>query len=172
MNWRGGPGPGYSRERAEEYLQNRYRRTLGGLRRTLPQLLENDHAKRYIAKLRDTGLLDWQILNIILSIVVQYQTGRKTGVSADNPIFQDAMHERIGRDESDDDAKFDPICLSEEDIEMQIGVSSAAAFKTWDLEINRQTPDFVAMKRLLDERYGHSRDDIPHDDPFPGVSAD
>jgi hypothetical protein len=169
LRWRNGPGPGYSQALAEEYLRNRYRRTLGGLRHTLPNLLENNRAKRFIAKLRNKGLLDWQILNILFSAVIQYQTGQKTGLDAAHPIFQRAMQERLGRDENANDPEFDPACLSEEDIEMQIGVSSAAAFKTWDLGINRQTPDFTAMKRLLDERYGHSTDDIPHDDPFPGV---
>lgn len=41
-----------------------------------------------------------------------------------------------------------------------------ATFRIWSLALNRQTPDTIGMKRLLDERYGHSTDDIPHADLF------
>ncbi len=36
----------------------------------------------------------------------------------------------------------------------------------------RRTPDFDAMKRLPDERYAHSTDDIPHADPLSPSSSD
>ena len=41
-----------------------------------------------------------------------------------------------------------------------------ATFRIWSLALNRQTPDTIGMKRHLDERYGHSTDDIPHADLF------
>ena len=37
-----------------------------------------------------------------------------------------------------------------------------ATFRVWGLALSRQTPDTIGMKRLLDERYGYSTDDIPH----------
>ena len=76
---------------------------------------------------------------------------------------------RITREETDSDDVFDLMHLTADLLDIQLNVLTAATFKTWDLGCYRQTPDFKAMKRLLDERYGHSTDDVPHDDPFPGV---
>jgi hypothetical protein len=171
LRWRTGHGPGYSRARADEYLRNRYERTLSGLSVTLPKLLRDSRSRRVIAKLKAEGLLDWQILSVLLNVVVQYQTHQIIGEDAAHPKFQKAMLERVHREEREEDPAFDLAYLTDEIIEMQRSVSSAAAFKTWDLAVNRQTPDFVAMKRLLDERFGHSSDDIPHDDPFQGIET-
>ena len=169
--WRGGPGPGYSRSRAEEYLRNRYSRTVRGLSLTLPKLMKDEKSKRIIAKLRGEGLLDWQILTILLNVVAQYQIGPVVAEDARHPEFERRLFDRVSREEREDDPPFDPAYLNDEIVDMQRRILSAAAFKTWDLGINRQTPDFAAMKQLLDERYGHSSDDIPHDDPFPGLGT-
>jgi hypothetical protein len=169
LAWKAGLGPGYSIARAQEYLRNRYERTLNGLRLTLPRLLTDEHSRQVIARLGTDGLLDWQILSILFNIVGQYQTHQLIGGDAASERFRRAMFERMKRDEREDDPPFDLRYLTEEMVEAQRSISSAAAFHTWDLEINRQTPDFIAMKRLLDERYGHSSDDITHDDPFPGI---
>ncbi|MNV32226.1 hypothetical protein D3C71_1235570 [compost metagenome] len=36
--------------------------------------------------------------------------------------------------------------------------------RVWGLENRTQTPDFKAWSKLLNERYFHNVDDIPHDD--------
>ena len=36
--------------------------------------------------------------------------------------------------------------------------------KVWGLSVRRQTPDFIALKQLLDVRYRQAVDDIPHED--------
>jgi hypothetical protein len=38
LAWRSAPGPGYSREKANEFLANRYRRTSEIIRLSLPKL--------------------------------------------------------------------------------------------------------------------------------------
>src|SRR5262245_54816485 len=45
---------------------------------------------------------------------------------------------------------------------LQQNILTIAALKTWGLAVNTPTPDFKAIKRLLDERYMHSKDDISH----------
>jgi hypothetical protein len=76
---------------------------------------------------------------------------------------------RVMREEDSDDPIFDVSYLSAELLEWQLKTLTAATFNTWDLASHRQTPDFTAMKRLLDERYRHSADDIAHNDLFPGL---
>jgi hypothetical protein len=76
------------------------------------------------------------------------------------------MMDRAFREEQDDDPPFDLSIPTEQRMRMQLKLSIPAAFNTWGLMSHRRTPDFDAMKRLLDERYQHSADDIPHPDPL------
>ena len=110
-------------------------------------------------------MLDWQILNLLASIVSQYQVEAKFGRRF-SPEMEKELGKRVARAESSEDALFDLDTVDEVTLLLQADVSVAASFRTWDLEINRQTPDTGAMKRLLDVRYGHSTDDIPHADIF------
>jgi hypothetical protein len=120
--------------------------------------------------MKDEGLLDWQILSVIANIVCQYQVEKRApGISPQ--MLAKEIQERAYREERDDDPQFDLNHLTDELVKMQQRILSAAAFKTWDLESHRRTPDFVAMKRLLDERYGHSTDDLPHADPFEELTT-
>jgi hypothetical protein len=169
LQWRTGPGPGYSRARAEEYLRNRYDLLSRAIKCTLPRLLSDDHCSRIIAKLQKDGLLDWQILAILANIVAQYQIEPNLHIGLDLGDMSKKLLNRIRREERDDDPQFDLSHLTVELVKIQKDILSAAAFKTWDLESHRATPDFVAMKQLLDQRYGHSSDDIVHDDPFQSL---
>jgi hypothetical protein len=169
LKWRTGPGPGYSKARAEEYLFNRYSTLSGSIRRTLPRLLRDEQCRSMISALRAKGLLDWQILTILSTIVAQWQVERRLRVAVPPKVLAKLLSDRIRRDESNSDPSFDLTHLTPELIEIQESFLAAAAFKTWDLASHRTTPDFAAMKRLLDERYCHSTDDISHPDPFPGI---
>ena len=105
-------------------------------------------------------------MNALLTMVAQWQVetklGRPIGPTGDSGM----MMGRVFREEQDDDAPFDLGIMTEQRIRMQLKLGIPAAFKTWGLMSHRQTPDFDAMKRLLDERYRHSTDDIPHVDPL------
>jgi len=47
---------------------------------------------------------------------------------------------------------------------------NVAALKTWGLTCNQRTPDVDAIHAFLDDRYGHSTDDVDHADPLdPGT---
>lgn len=169
LGWRTGIGPGYTKEKADKYLRNRYEITLRALRVSLPRIMRDNRCRNLIGRMKGDGLLDWQILSILASIVCQCQVEeRSLGVSPQ--MLAKEMRERLYREERDDDPQFDLNRLTEELVKVQQQILSAASFATWDLECHRQTPDFAAMKRLLDERYGHSVDDLPHPDPFEGIT--
>jgi hypothetical protein len=131
--------------------------------------MRDDRCKKLIARMKDDGLLDWQILSIIANIVCRYQVEERSPGMPPQMLGKE-MRERLYREERDDDPQFDLNHLTDELVKMQQQILSAAAFNTWDLESHRQTPDFTAMKRLLDERYRHSIDDLPHADPFEGLT--
>jgi len=170
--WRTGPGPGYSRSLAEQHLHNRYETTSRGLRLTLPRIVKDRRCRRLLLRLRAEGALDWQIMNALLTMVAQWQVeaklARPLAPTGDTRMIMD----RAFRKEQDDDKPFDLGVLTEPRMRMQLKLGIPAAFRTWGLISHRQAPDFDAMKRLLDERYQHSADDVPHTDPLSGSSFD
>jgi hypothetical protein len=166
--WRTGPGPGYSRLLAERYLGNRYKTTAQGLRLTLPRIVKDDKCRALLLVLRAEGYLDWQLLAALLGLVAQWQIEAKFRRPVYSPAEARMVLDRARREELDDDTPFDLSELTEERIRMQLKLDATAAFKTWGLACHRQTPDFIAMKRFLDERYHHSADDIAHPDPLTG----
>lgn len=165
LKWRSSLGPGYSREKANEFLHNRYETSLPAIGITLSKLLGNDRSRKIIEGLKREGLLDWQILVITASIVAQYQV-QKEFPGVDPRGLTKQIQSRIYRAERRSDPDFDLSEFSIERVEMQKKTLAPAALMTWGLAINRRTPDFDAIKRLLDIRYRHSSDDLPHDDPF------
>ena len=164
--WRTGPGPGYSRSLAEKYLHRRYETTMRGLRVTLPRIVRDNRCRRLLLRIRAEGLLDWQILNALLTMVAQWQVEAKLGRPISPTSDPRSIMDRALREEQDDDPPFDLSVLTEQRIRLQLKLGIPAAFSTWNLVSHRRTPDFDAMKRLLDERYRHSADDIPHTDPL------
>lgn len=77
--------------------------------------------------------------------------------------------DRLRHVEQADDPSYDSEEFTLETARMTWLAGTAAVLQTWGLSNHRRTPDFDAIKRLLDTRYMNSSDDIPHDDPFPGV---
>jgi hypothetical protein len=172
LRWRTGPGPGYSKRLAQRHLESRYAHTRQALRLTLPRLLSDDRCRDLLRNFKSQGLLDWQILTVLANLVGQWQIEQQL----QHPLTPQAIHEagmqRLLREERVDDPVFDPDYLTADRLEMYLRILTAAAFQTWGLESHRSAPDFNAMKRLLDERYGHSTDDIPHENPFADLSAE
>ena len=166
LGWRAGPGPGYSRSLAEQHLRNRYETTARGLRLTLPRIVKDNRCRRLLLRLRAEGVLDWQIMNALLTMVAHWQVEAKLGRPIRATGDSEMMMRRAFREEQDDDAPFDLGVMTERRIRMQLKLGIPAAFNAWGLMSHRQTPDFGAMNRLLDERYRHSTDDIPHTDPL------
>lgn len=171
LRWRIGPGPGYSRAIAEEYLRNRYNTSTRSLRLTLSRINSDTRCRHLLLRMRMEGILDWQLLGAVASIVAQWQVEKKFGheTSSAGDVYSKRMSERIFREERTDDPAFDLDVLTEERLRLQLKIGIAASFRIWKLESHRHTPDLDAMKRLLDERYGHSSDDISHTDPFSEV---
>jgi hypothetical protein len=172
LHWRTCPGPAYCRSTAEEHLRSRYETTARGLRLTLPRMVDDVRCRQLLLRLREEGFLDWQVLNALLNMVAQWQVEAKLGRPMSPATDSRMLRDRIFREERDDDPPFDLRIPTEERIRMLLMFGVAGAFKTWGLVSHRRTPNFAAMKRLLDERYQHSADDIPHADPLSQGGSD
>jgi len=161
----------YTLAKAKTFLGNRYRRNKEIIKLSLPRLLKDEKAAQLIAEVRASGLLDWQVLTLLSNIVCNYQVKVAAGTKSDPELLAPLLLERFGRAETEHDAKFPVDRLTREAVETFQTVLLASAFKVWGLELHRETPDFKAMKELLDIRFRHSIDDIPHGNPFRGLAS-
>jgi hypothetical protein len=119
-------------------------------------------------------VLDWQILNVLLNIVAQWQVEEKLHrpLSSTSDSYSQMIINRVFREERNDDPPFDLNVLTEQRIRIQLKLGIALVLKTWGLMSYRSTPDFDAIERLLDERYAYSVDDVPHADPLSRSGTD
>jgi hypothetical protein len=165
LTWMSGPGFGYNKKLAVTFLRNRYSRGIRPIRLTLNRLRKSERFKTWAIDLREHGLLDWQIIAIILSRVVQFRAAQLVG--SDDPYrLREAAKDFMERDELEEDDLF-----PEDDLYVMPGrdmyeITLMANAKTWGLVERGRTPDATAWERLLNERYFQNLDDIPHEDPF------
>jgi hypothetical protein len=172
LSWRKEPGPTYTDERAEEALKNRYTFFPDSISRTLPRILADKRCRDLIAELRSEKMLDWQILMLLSSMIISWQDFKLHGAPREPEDFAAAsrrMNERARRSEAEADPQFDLAFLTREELERRKMMQWVGVLKAWGLTTHRQTPDGLAIKRLLDERYNNSTDDVAHADPFPGI---
>jgi hypothetical protein len=164
LGWTEGDGPGYSEERSREFIANRYRRAMRPIRFTLPRLVADPVVGPKLLALRAKGVKDWEILLLVANRVVGYRAELiRPRTSAEHKRVIDELMNK----EEDDASPSVPLeIFSDEQINTQLMTGVAAMAKTWDLHLHRQTPDFKALRRLLEARYHIGRDDIPHDDIF------
>ncbi|GGZ32918.1 hypothetical protein [Asticcacaulis endophyticus] len=170
MRWRTGDGPGYTKEKANEALSNRYRRSVEMIRYTLPKLAADRGFRANIATLKAEGVLDWQILIALMNLVTRLQVEAHLG----GPITWATRHkhlDRLKRPEELSDAVVSPDTLTIKLLNEELERQPIYVAGTWGLTLPTDTPIMKGIKRLLDVRYGNSRDDIPHNDLF-GLSTE
>lgn len=168
LRWRGGPGPTYSKDKAKELLQTRYKNLAKSLRITVVRLALSEKFLSTVQALRREGWLDWHILTAIVNIVMNYRNpidplDQPSGVSQ-REMLRAAFRPEAGTDEPV------PIgLLTPDKMNMHRQVSMMALLNHWGLECHQNTPDIPAIERLLADRYGYWDDDVPHEDPFPDL---
>jgi hypothetical protein len=174
MVWKTGPGLNYTPERAKDALQRRYENFLRSVKLTLPKLLADERCRAIIGELRQEGLLDWQILSIISSIVISFQDEAQYGKprgAADLKEIDARRRARAQREERPDDPKYELADFTANNVREYKAFHTVVVMQGWGLENRRRTPDLLAIKKLLDERYANAKDDIEHDDPFAATGV-
>jgi len=201
LEWRDGPGPGYSKEEAIRLLQRRYTRPVRPIRLTLKKLALDLKFRLLARRLREEGWLDWQILGALGSIAINYRTWQMPELVAyrscltrplighDNKDDADRggidlearkglkVFERLSTELSEEEESVDSIPIplsvfSEERIRDTLHSSTLATVKGLGLENRLDTPVFIAVRHFLTHRYGYLSDDIEHEDVFGRRSAD
>lgn len=163
LAWPDGPGPGYSKDAAQEALENRYRNLMMMTSATRAQLRDDTAFGEVIRELRDRGWLDWQILAAMQSVAASYRITRD--VQAGRTTFEQASKVRF-----EDEPADDPVPTTEftvEALERSRGVGDVTTLTTtWERTMRFRYPPLDAVDELLANRYGHREDDIDHTDPF------
>ena len=162
LAWNQSDGLGYFKERAREYLKNRYEKGIRPIRRSLPRLLKDQDFLSEIKKLRESGYLDWEILLIVANICVDDRAKSLLRPMASIDEQMRVTKDLIFREETEDDKPISPAIFTEERVAIQKQCFLGSVANTWGLVLHQQTPDFDALERLLDVRYHNSEDDIPH----------
>ena len=164
--WKDGPGPTYSRDKANDFLQTRYLNLAKSLRITVVVLASSEVFRLTVETLRTKGWLDWHILAGIFNIVMNYRfTGDRF-----NLLSEETQKEmtRSALDPESATAKPVPIGLFTLDaMNDHRQFAMLSLLNHWRLECHQETPDIPAIERLLADRYGYWDEDVSHDDPFP-----
>jgi hypothetical protein len=172
LSWQSGPGPTYSRAKAEEMLRNRYELMPQTLRYSLPRLLGEPAFRALIGRLRSEGWLDWQIGMAVFARIHNLRM-RAAGISAghlQDPAIYRRLNELVYEPERPSWPTPSADLFTYDDLVTQRQLNMMKLPEYWGLELRQETPDFPAIEHLLAERYAYWTDDIDHDDPFPQVT--
>ncbi|MBO0793308.1 MAG: hypothetical protein J2P36_20480 [Ktedonobacteraceae bacterium] len=158
-------GPGYDSGKAHEYIENRYRRFLRPITRTLQRLAREATFQATVAQLRAEGWKDWHLLAAVAHVTVNYRINQRRILL--NPEAENAANRRLWSQPEPEDAL--PVPLSEygeEKMRLQMKLFMSSFATTFDLELHQVTPDFTALEDFLAHRYNFWSDDVDHTDPF------
>ena len=168
LAWRDGPAPGYSTDRAEVALNNRYSRTATVAKAIIPQLMANPASRRALEEQHRLGVPDWQLINAIFNFTLNASMEEELGgpLLGGTPDPRGVMQRAMTRIEAGEMPRIDPAKFNADLLKFQMDLNVIATLKGWGLELHRQTPDSAAIRRFLDARYNSSTDDVPHEDYF------
>lgn len=166
LSWCDTLGPGYDSEKAHEFIENRYRRFLRPITRTLQRLAREAAFQATVVQLRAEGWKDWHLLVAVSHITINYRINQRK-ILLLSPQAEDAAARRLWSQPEPEDAL--PVPLSEyreENMHLQMKFFMSSFAGTFGLELHQVTPDFAALEDFLAHRYNFWSDDIDHADPF------
>lgn len=163
----------YSRTKAMEMIANRYAKLGPYAARVVPGLMRNARTRAVLKAEHDRGVRDWELITIILNIALN-QSARADPATI-RAGGMDAYRRKLEAESqvllSGGGPPFDPAWLTSEDWPIHVRTFIMAVTKSWGLVNHRQTPNFDAFRALLERRFHHMDDDLPHDDWFEWVSS-
>ena len=165
LRWQDGPGPTYSRDTAEGFLQTRYDTLAQSLRITTVRLSVSEEFRAIAARLRAEGWLDWHILIAVSNITINY----RYPIGASTPPSEETQRQIVQAASNPESATAPPVPVSLFTYERMQDARQTAMFsllKHWGLECHQEAPDIPGVERLLATRYGYWDEDVPHEDPL------
>jgi hypothetical protein len=164
--WPDGPGPGYSREKADRMIRARYSSSLPPIRLTLKKLLADPDFRATVDKLRGEGWLDWHFLNTLNNIVITYRVSRISEASESEEAEIRIGNELMNTEEREDALAVPLTEFTEEKMREVISMTMIHTLRLLGLQCRQLTPDLKAIDHFLRFRYNYWTDDIDHEDFF------
>lgn len=165
LAWLDTPGPGYTPEKAQIALRNRYERGTKPIATTLVRLRRNPRFQEWVAHHRADGRKDWWILLVLMNTILNYRA-RLAVAPNDVQGLRQYMSKVLHEEESADAVEFPVETLFSEEAKMSASSFMMTTAKIWNLTVRSPTPDINAFEKLLGTRYGQATDDVEHIDPF------
>ncbi|WP_163511255.1 hypothetical protein [Fodinicola acaciae] len=170
MKSRTGAGPGYSSDRAQQILIERYEHLSLAVQYTIPTLLSHSHVRDLFHDLRREGWKDWHLLNVIAGLTVSHRVRLRGGApTAEMPSqTAEAWLTEALRAEQPNDPQLPPSQVTRGAMEQGIHFALVNCLHDWDLSGHQSTTAPAAVLQILAERYRFWDDDVLHRDPFLG----
>lgn len=165
LAWLDTPGPGYTPEKSQIAIRNRYQRSARPIATTLARLRGDSRFQKWVAQHRVDGRKDWWILLVLMNTVLNYRA-RLTFAPNDERGLRQYMSKAMNDEESADAVEFPVEILFSEEAKISATSFMLTTAKMWNLAVRSRTPDIKAFEKLLGTRYGQATDDVDHIDPF------
>ncbi|WP_199117820.1 hypothetical protein [Pedobacter sp. ASV28] len=175
MVWDGSLSAKYDKVFSLHAIENRFNNMQKCTYLTLGKLRELPDFALWLNGLRNQGYKDWQILmnmqNFMINYKVQLQERKEFGTKKEEmEHLQKTFHKLMSMDEKDCYVQFPLKAFQTKEFNDQFNISLPSLLKTFRLETKLMTPNFVAIKEFLNERFNLDKDDYHENNPLREIS--
>lgn len=176
MEWENSLSKKYDREFCIEAIKGRFNNVQKCIHITLNELKQNPDFPKLINDYRNKNWKDWQIISNIQNFMINYKIRifEKEIFSNSNDVeihdrLQKAFFKYVNMDEKDCYIKFPFEAFKSDDFKNQFNIGLLSILKTYGLETKLMTPNFIAIKELLDIRFNMRNDDFDENNPLKEI---
>lgn len=172
LSWNAALSPYYSQGDSHKQIAERYKNSLKGTHMTIEQLKTQTGYNEWVAKLRNQGWLDWQILMAMYNHILNYKAddALRGQTFANEEAGREAFNKEFQRirylDDQDYFVRFPLDYFEGPHFELQLNHTGYLVMQTWGLENRASFPNFPAIREFLNNRFNYDKDDVNWLSPF------
>ncbi len=163
-------GAGYDADASLERIRDLYEHLPRILAVTFPRLLKDTGCRARLAQLRSAGWLDWQILQVIHNVVMNWRL-EMAGLNV-WPVDKKKASEIARQVEDEASPEFPLERIRDQDLTLDIDLYMAAVSQRWKLQMPTRSIAPGSLRELLVRRYRFAVDDVDHLDIFECVGEE
>jgi hypothetical protein len=155
----------YDRGESLQSIKNRYAKSPGLLKYTLPRLMKTESFRSTVAALRGDGWKDWHILLAVGGIRLNFVANQTIPKGAKFEEYRKTFGQLMDRDEAESDPPPPPDMFTIDDLQRALTFSQLSTLKGMGFDCWQETPVTKAVDAFL-QRFNYWVDDVDHGDPF------
>lgn len=176
MVWNSSLSAKYDKAFSLEAIKKRFNNMQKCTYLTLTELKKTPDFPAWLSSLRSQGFKDWQILmnmqNFMVNHKVQRFERKELGTEQEYvEHLQKAVHKYMNMDEKDCYVQFPLKAFQSKEFIDQFNIGLTSVLNTYGLETKLMTPNFEAIKELLNIRFNIQLDDYNDNNPLKDVKA-